>query len=403
MVTKREPRKTRPKRKPAAKKVANSNSKISEAQKATADKRKSDTLRGQGEADRQKRLAALANDPKNPKLGPLTNTPMAGVGRGVDQDKIAQRDNTAGRSMLDAANKITGLAAPVIATAQAKAAEDARKSPLAQTDLYGVSNKNRAANLRKLTEKYNEQVFGKLKAKGQAVWMGPKAIKVRNRGPQRIDPETGATTTTEVGGDEILTKSELMSWLSDDAKVQQIMQAAQKAGLAVETYEDASKLWASVVDMAASSYSLAGKQVTPWALIQLRGKYAGKDGKMKNQVSVRTNIDEMDPAQARLMFEQTAQQALGRAPSKAEIDDFIAKAQTIARQNPTVTTTTSKVGFDGKADTENSTSVTKGQGAAQAKAQLAAMDQAKQSEDYAAYQAAGNYFPMLFEALQSPV
>lgn len=401
MATKRESRSRRPAKKTAKKKVTNS--KISEAQKATTDKQKSDTLRGQGEADRLKRLAALANDPKNPKLQAPTNTPMANSGRGVDQDQIAVRDNVAGKSMAEAAAKIVGLSAPVIKQMQAKAAEEQRKNPLAQTDLYGASNKNRAAKLAALQNAYNDQANQKLKENGQAVWMGPKKGKIRNTGPRRLDPETGKDYTEELVGDEILTKAELMSWLGDETKLSQIMAVAQKAGLAVETYDDAAKLWASVVDMAASSYSLAGKQVTPWALIQLRGKHAGADGRMKPKVSTNTSIDEMDPAQARLMFEQTAQQALGRSPTKAEVDDFIAKAQTIARQNPVTTVTTSQVGFDGKADTQNSTSVTKGQGAAQAKSQLAAMDQAKQSEDYAAYQAAGNYFPMLFEALQSPV
>lgn len=396
MATKREPNRGR--KRPVRKKT--SNSKIAEAQ-AEATKRRAERDSPRGQAPVPGMVAAKL-EPGGPKLEPRTGTPMAASGRGVDQDQIAKRDNTAGRSMTDAAKSIVGLAGPVMKQMQADAAQKAKQNPLAQIGLYGGSNKDRAAKLAAMQNAMNDTANAQLKAKGQAVWMGPKTVKIRNSGPNRLN-EDGSSTTTEKAGDEILTKSELLSWLGDDTKVQQIMAAAQKAGLAVETYDDVSKLWGSVVDMAASSYSLAGKQVTPWALIQLRGKYAGADGKMKPKITTNTNIDEMDPAQARLMFEQTAQQALGRAPTKSEIDDFIAKAQTIAHQNPTKTVTTSQVGFDGKADTENSTSVTTGQGAAQAKAQLASMDQAKQSEDYAAYQAAGNYFPMLFEALQSPV
>lgn len=398
MATKREAparKRRRPVKKTAAKKAANS--KISEAQEAATKRRaERDSPRGQAPGAPKNNLQ---RDPNAPKLEAPSNTPMASSGRGVDQDKVAARDNTAGKSMAAASQKIAGLAAPVMASMQAAAAERAKNSPLANPDLYGGTNKTRATRLATLQNTMNDQKFAKSKSQGQAVWMGPKTGKIRNKGPGRIDPETGSTTTTEVVGDEILTKAELLSWLSDPQKVDQIMAVAQKAGLAVASYEDAQKLWASVVDQAASSYSLAGKEVTPWALIQLRGKYA-VNGKPADKITTTTNIDEMSPAQARLMFEQTAQQQLGRAPTKAEVDDFIAKAQTIATSNPTVTKTTQKIGFDG--NVTDTTNVTTG-GGAQAESQLAAMDAAKQTEDYGAYQAAGNYFPMLFEAIQSPV
>lgn len=407
MAPRKKPR--RPVKKAVAKKA---NSKIGEAQKASVERRlerdhprsqpiRPPDKRGSGDAYTVAEGSAQGGNPSLSdaarNTGELASKAMANpANKGVS--------GAGNRSLADAANKIVGLSAPVMKQMQADAkVKREQQNALTQTDLYGGSNKTRAARLAAMQNAYTDTANGKLKEQGQAVWMGPKKVKIRNAGPQRFDPENGSSTTEEVGGDEVLTKSELMSWLGDEDKVNQIMQVAQKAGLAVETYEDAAKLWSSVVDMAASSYSLAGKQVTPWALIQLRGKYAGPDGRMKAKVSTSTNIDEMDPAQARLMFEQTAMQALGRSPSKAEVDDFIAKAQTIAHSNPTVTTTTAQVGFDGKADTENSSSVTTGQGAAQAKSQLAAMDQAKQSEDYASYQAAGNYFPTLFEALQSPV
>jgi hypothetical protein len=125
---------------------------------------------------------------------------------------------------------------------------------------------------------------------------------------------------------------------------------------------------------------------------------------MQKRVSTSTTFDEMAPETARGMLEQTAQNLLGRAPTQSELEDFIAKAQTIARQNPTVTTTTSQVGFDGEVEQGTSQSVTKGGGQAVTdKAQAAAQDMAKQDEEYGAYQAAGTYFPLLFDALSSPV
>jgi hypothetical protein len=112
----------------------------------------------------------------------------------------------------------------------------------------------------------------------------------------------------------------------------------------------------------------------------------------------------MDPAQAKGMIRNAASQMLGRDPTKAEMEDFIAKAQTIAKANPLVQHWSQSVGFDGNPD--NSLEVTSksgGMDVATAQAQEAALTQAKQSEDYSAYQAAGVYMPWLMDALASPI
>lgn len=393
MVTKRERRPAKKAAKKTAKKPA-SNSKIAESQKAATD-----SLKAQSDSEKARlaRLAALAKkDPNNPKLEPKTTTPMASAGRGVDQGSIAARDSQTGKTMSDAAQKIAGLAQPLIAQAKAE------KIAIADPALYGTSDRNIAARIAAQRNALDEARRKLLRDKGNAVYLGAKTEQIR-REIRGGDFEGGTNRIPQsVQTDDVRTKDELLSWLTDETKVAQIKAAANKAGIDVQTYDDIAKLWNSVVSTAASSYSLTGKKVTPWSIITLRGKFMGTDGKPTSKVTTSTNIDEMDPAQARLMFEQTATQALGRAATKQEIDDFIAKAQTIAKQNPGVTTTTSKMGFDG--NITDQTSVTKG-GAdvVSAKAQLAAQDQAKQSEDYAAFQAAGNYFPMLFDALSSPV
>jgi len=407
MVTKRE--RGRPKKKPATKKTATkkvANSKIQDAQKTARD-----TLSGQGDAERKARLAQYAKDQKNPtKLEPRSG-PMATSGAGLDPEKVAERD--IGTAASKAAYKIAGLA---IDMRKQKAAEKGPVSPqeikagtavppkaLSNPDLYGTSTKQRAANLSERISAANTTIQ-QWKSKGNAVWMGldpnARTVKMRRQGPQRKD-EFGNDTTEEKVGDLILTKDELLSWLSDETKTAQIKAAAEKAGFTISSYDDLAKLWTGVVSQAASSYSLSDKRVTPWALMTLRGKYL-VNGKPVDKVTTSTSIDEMAPEQARLMFEQTAQQALGRSPTKAEVDDFIAKAQTIAKQNPAITTTTHHIGLDGNETGQES--VTKGgSDVVSAKAQVAALDAARQTEDYAAYQAAGNYFPMLFQALQSPV
>lgn len=383
------------------KRTAKEPTKIQQAQKAAVEKRlEADTLRGQSAAERNRLRGGL----------PATQL-QASDGKPFQQSKpvLEQFEKPPAKKgpPASAGTQLAGLTLGFKNEQQIAALRaSAPKNPIANPGLYGVSNAKRAANLTAIQEALKGQNQVTLKKNGKAVYMGPTIAnaKIRTSGPERIDPETGKSYTTEQVGDQTVNKDELLSWLSDESKVKQIKDAANKAGLAVESYDDVAKLWGSVVDQAASSYSFGGKKVTPWALIQLRGKFVGSDGRFQDKVSTSTTIDEMDPAQARSMFETAAQQALGRAPTKAEVDDFIAKAQTIAHDNPAISTTRSKVGFDGNVEVGNQSTITKG-GAdvVNAKSQVAAMDQAKQSEDYAAYQAAGNYFPMLFEALNSPV
>lgn len=391
-------------KKSTAKKTVNGNTKIADAQdaaQAEADKAKNPNPAGVG----------TAGGPEKPAK---PTAPKPGVGAKVistgdpNYSKVPDRTKTSGPGDATApTGLLAGLTTGIPADADKagiRAKMDSReKSPIANPSLYGVSNAKKAANLADRITALNTTVTQQ-KSKGNAVWMGidPNAptVKIRSQGPERQD-ENGGTTTNEKAQDLILTKDELLSWLSDDSKVAQIKAAAEKAGYTISSYDDISKLWTAVVSQAASSYSLSDKKVTPWALLTLRGKYL-VNGKPADKVTTSTNIDEMDPAQARLMFQQTAQQALGRDPTKAEVDDFIAKAQTISTDNPGITTTTHHMGVDGTE--ESQTSVTKG-GAdvVNAKSQVAAMDAAKQSEDYQSYQAAGNYFPMLFQALSSPV
>lgn len=415
MVTKRE--RSRPKKKPAAKKTAAkkvANSKIQDARKAAQD-----TLGSQAEADRKQRLAdyaaknsTKASAPGNPlggtKLEARTNVPMANSGKGTDPEKIAERD--IGTAASQAAYKIAGLATNLRKQNQAEKARE-NKAQAASRQTYPAADPSLYGNTRKRAENLSDRITAidatiqQQKAKGIAVYMGmdPDAptVKIRRSGPQRKD-EFGSDISLEKAGKEIvLTKDELLSWLSDESKVTEIKAAAEKAGFTIQSYDDVAKLWTAVVSQAASSYSLSDKKVTPWALMTLRGKYL-VNGRPKDRVTTSTSIDEMAPEQARMMFEQTAQQALGRAPTKAEVDDFIAKAQTIAKANPAITTTTHHYDISGEEESQDST--TKGgQDVVSAKAQMAALDQARQTEDYAAYQAAGNYFPMLFQALQSPV
>jgi hypothetical protein len=419
---------TRPKKpakKAAAKKaVVNSNSKVA------------DTLAAQADNERKKQQADYAKKNKT-KLEPRTG-PMATSGRGTDPEQIAQRDigTAASKAANDTAKKLAvavqgralGTPNPYTATPQPGDAskptgllaglttgigsmqDDVKgqsaskpKYEAANPSLYGHSTAQSAANLADRITAVNATIQQQ-KNKGNAVYMGmdPNAptVNIRRTGPERMD-ENGGTTEQQKAQELILTKDQLLGWLADDTKVAQIKAAAEKAGFTVGSYDDVSKLWTAVVSQAASAYSINSQKVTPWALISLRGKYL-VNGRPADRVTTSTSIDEMTPEEARLMAEDSATKLLGRAPTKQELDDFIAKAQTISKANPAVTKTTHHYDITGNEESQTN-QTTGGANAVNAKSQVALEDQLKQSEDYAAFQAAGNYFPMLFDALRSPV
>lgn len=390
-----------PRRKPAKKA---STSKISEAQQAAVKARKErDSLRAQSAAMAAQRTTnSDPNSVKPPGAQPGIQVP-GGTAKGVPPKPgvPSAKGTTPDRTKTSGPGDSGPIRDPLLQGLTTLANTEAR--PLADPSLYGNGSASREANIRRQREAADATKKRLLSKGDNAVYMGPGQAKYRRSGPRRMD-DSGSDVEIIAAGDDIQTKDELMSWLSDPTKVEEIKKRAQAAGLNVQSFDDISKLWESVVNQAATTFSRTSKKVTPWALLEMRGKYAGPDGKMQNKVTTSTQIDEMDPAEARGLFEQTATNLLGRAPSQSELDDFIAKAQMIARQNPAISTTVSKVGFDG--EVEEGTQHTTTKGGAQvvnAKAQLAAQDMAKQDDEYGAYQAAGTYFPLLFDALSSPV
>lgn len=372
--------KPKPKKKPT-------NSKIAEAQRAAVERRlERDAQRVQASAQNKRQGDDAKLKEAQKFVDPRESRPPV-----LEQKTKPNRTATAG-------DEIAGLALSFGLPNQLP------KKPLADPALYGNSAANRQARLNAMKEAADKQNNAALTKAEKAVYMGPGKLKMRTPGPRRFDDNSPDGTEMVTAGDDVQNADELMAWLADPQKFEEIKAVANKSGLNVQSYEDVAKLWESVVKQAAVTFSRTQKKVTPWALIAMRGKYVGPDGRMQDRVTTSTSIEEMDPAEARNMFSQTAQQYLGRAPSKIELDDFISKAQMIARNNPAITTTRSQVGFDGEVEQGTTTSVTKGgQSVVNAQAGEAAQEMAKQDEDYGAYQAAGVYFPLLFDALNSPV
>ncbi len=386
-----------------------SNSNIQSAQQAADKERAARVL----EVEKQK--AKATGGAGQTKLSARTG-PMATRDAGVDPNAIAARDKQnpfqsngtpmgmpnryATSKQPGDASAPSGLLAGLNSVGSGQSATE-KPNPLADASLYGANTQARADRLTALFNAKNNAKFTQLKTAGKAVWMGytHNRVKLRNQGPERMD-ENGNDTTTVAAGDDVRSTDELMSWLADEKTFNQIKTAAQKAGMQVQSYDDVAKLWQSVVSQAASTYSTTGKKVTPWALLSLRGKTM-VNGRPAAKTTVSTNIDEMDPAQAKVMIKNTLSQELGRDPKQSEIDDFISKAQMIAKENPQVTTTTTQYDFAGDPASQTSHS-TGGTDAVNAKAQLEAEQMAKDAPDYAQYQSAGVMMPWLDEALASP-
>lgn len=129
-----------------------------------------------------------------------------------------------------------------------------------------------------------------------------------------------------------------------------------------------------------------------------------------------TSVYDLTPEDAKATLEAAIQQKLGRAPTAAEIEDFVAAAQTRARNNPTEVTERfipgKAVGGDagdqvtvqregGQVVGSTVTSVNQGFDADNV-ARMAER-RAENAPDYASYQAVSQYFPAFLSALGSTV
>lgn len=366
---------------------------------------------------REEEAKAKANTSKQPEMKPSTNDVYeqkardegwtdpeaikywAAKYRAADEKKKAKtaQPELAGLSMIAAANTVAGNVKPLVAERQ--------QSALANPALFGGGISDSAIKARLTAQKnaLDEARRNRLKQQGNAVYMGSKDIQIRRPFKNEGEFEGGQNRIPQkVQTDNIVDKNQLMAWLADENQFNAIKDRMQKSGIQVETYDDVAKLWKSVIDQASATYSLTGKKVTPWALLELRGKQM-VGGKPAARTTTQTSFEDMDPAQARMIFEKAAADYLGRSPTNEEIDDFTAKAQMIAKEHPQVTKTTTQYDFAGNPVSSTSHS-TGGADAAAARAQVEAKDMAMQDEEYGAVQAAGFYFPLLFsDAIRAPV
>lgn len=205
------------------------------------------------------------------------------------------------------------------------------------------------------------------------------------------------------------------------------------------TLPDIEAAYANLLQDAASRYG-AGQSITPNQLLQNAIKYrlhaAGvdwhgslndiwdnksnslkldlpgtrqsvvpKDGQTKTLTSTSVSRDIMDPQDAKGLTRAMLQQELGRDPTQAEFEDFVAMLQHAQHANPSTSTTSSTQRYDaslGQWVSAGSNTTTHSGISAQGLQELA-QEKAQQNPDWAEWQAVGTYAPALFNALGATV
>lgn len=183
----------------------------------------------------------------------------------------------------------------------------------------------------------------------------------------------------------------------DDKTRNKFLANLQLAGYDVSGLKDdtIAKLWGGYVGLAAQ-YQMQGKNLSPWDVL-------GKDISQRESVQPRTvtsttkayNISTYEDAYG--LFQNVAQQLLGRAPTKAETAKLKNVLNQYETQNPTTTTYQSTY-MGSQLQDRQAVKVTGG--VTQEARTAIAEQQAKQDPEYGAYQAATNGMNWLTEMVR---
>lgn len=172
---------------------------------------------------------------------------------------------------------------------------------------------------------------------------------------------------------------------------------------------------------AAAQFNLYRRKITPEGLMKemlayrLGDKFSGDinsvsinsaaslaagAGLAGTHTSTQKTLDFMSPTDAKGLVRGMLQQQLGRDPTQAEYEDFIATIHAAEAANPSTSTTTYST--DAQGNTTNSSTRTSG-GLSQAGLDQTLYQKAKSLPSWAVWQAVGTYAPALFQALDAPV
>jgi|GEM_PF-5378804 len=178
------------------------------------------------------------------------------------------------------------------------------------------------------------------------------------------------------------------------------------------------KAWSEVVQEGAN-FTAAGRKADPWAVARIlagtdndgggpgggqtrAGRERGFTG-VRSATSTNTQVDLTDGATAKALVNQTLSKFLGRNASDDEIRAFTATLNDAERANPITAKTTTTDTFADGVQTESKSSTEQSGGLSSAGRAQTLEDRAVNLPEYASYQAAGYYAPLLFQAIGAPV
>ena len=201
------------------------------------------------------------------------------------------------------------------------------------------------------------------------------------------------------------------SFIYNESFRSQILEFLQRQGFQVQSFEELQKIWYTAVSMAADAWANGqGSKVTVFDILESlapTGAGGPPKGQRWSQTVTETNITEIGPETARAILTNALTEHLGRAPTQEEIEDFASRANAIVSANPQVTETTTTQEWDPElgdyVPTERTTRQI-GPSAEEVRnmVQQAAVDEAMESDEYGAFQAATTYFNALLQAIASP-
>jgi hypothetical protein len=162
-----------------------------------------------------------------------------------------------------------------------------------------------------------------------------------------------------------------------------------------DDFDDQLKGWAYAVENASNYYTGAGKQMTPWAFIDMKiATSKVEEHKPYQGPRTQTSVNLPSKTDANAAIQAMFKNELGREATDGELDRYRSIMLAQYKKNPTITTTTpTKFGENG--EVIDSTSTTKGGFNPQGWLE----DQAQADPEYGAYQAASTYYNALQSAL----
>lgn len=189
-----------------------------------------------------------------------------------------------------------------------------------------------------------------------------------------------------------------------DAQVKSLAQKLYQAGLIPSANQDRATIWQawSAVINEAGSMADSGNLVSPYMRLAAYMEHPldlGGQQPLKPYDTTAKSVNFTDPKQAKAILTQSLQDSIGRAPSPAETQAFMAALHASESENPTVTKTSYSPNSNGTSYDTSSTS----SGGVDAGAFSTDYSQGHNQVEHASYQASTTYMNALMQAIGATV